>query len=134
LPRQVLRTLSRPLQLHPAFIRAAAVSAAGAASTRCLLFVRHLPVAGRLSNYFASAALWRNAKAEPRVVARRPAGLPPCHTAGHMAVVAEGRTNKRPPAMNCSIKPNTSNAVGNSVRRHKSPAAALAIIKALWLL
>jgi hypothetical protein len=46
LPRQVLRTLSRPLQLTPAPFGQLPVAAAGAASTRCLLFVRHLPVAG----------------------------------------------------------------------------------------
>ena len=49
LPRQVLRTLSRTLQLTPAPVGQLPVAAAGAASTRCLLFVRHLPVAGRLS-------------------------------------------------------------------------------------
>src|SRR2546430_12673936 len=39
---------------------------------------------------FAAAALWPNAKADP--AGSGPAasfvGLPPCHTAGHMAVVA----------------------------------------------
>ena len=35
------------LACSPAFVRAAVVSAAKAASTRCLIFVRHLPVAGR---------------------------------------------------------------------------------------
>jgi hypothetical protein len=38
-----------------------------------------------------------------------------------MAVVAEGPQNKQPPAMNRRIKPGSRNAVGNSVRRHKSP-------------
>jgi len=43
-----------------------------------------------------------------------------------MAGVAEGPQNKQPPAMDRRIKPGSSTAVGNSVRRHKSrqlPAA-----------
>lgn len=39
-----------------------------------------------LSN--ATVALRPNTKAEPRVAARRPIGLPPCHMAGHIVEVA----------------------------------------------
>jgi len=41
--------LSRPIAAHRASFGQLPVAAAEAASTRCLLFVRHLPVAGRFS-------------------------------------------------------------------------------------
>ena len=45
--RQVLRTCHALVQLAGPPFGAAPVSAAGAASTRCPMYVRHLPVAGR---------------------------------------------------------------------------------------
>ncbi|MES1159398.1 MAG: hypothetical protein ABUM51_01455, partial [Bacteroidota bacterium] len=49
--------------------------------------VRHLPVAGRLSDYVASAGSGITRRPNRRVAARRPpgVGLPPGSTAGHMA-------------------------------------------------
>ena len=44
----------------------------GAASTRCPMFVRHLPVAGRLTIDFASAALRQNNQGRSAGRARRP--------------------------------------------------------------
>ena len=67
----------------------------GAAAAQLLHFVRHLPVTGRFILLFASTAFRHNTKAEPRVGARRPAGLPPCPTAGHMAVVARRQSSRR---------------------------------------
>jgi len=52
-------------------------------------FVRHLPVAGSLSDDFASATAPAYIMADPAGSCPAAFGLPPDSTAGHMAVVAE---------------------------------------------
>jgi hypothetical protein len=52
-------------------------------------YVRHLPVAGSLSDYFASATATAYIMVDPAGSCPAAFGLPPGSTASHMAVVAE---------------------------------------------
>jgi hypothetical protein len=153
-PRQVrlrLAPSSQPvtsLATHPVFVRAAVRVCF--ASTRCLILVRHLPVAGRFIQSFCLR--WRygitlRPTAGSGPAACRPTSVP--HGRPHgggggrlpssvrcslpkaaLPQLQEYRPkNKQPPAMDGRIRPVSSAAVGYSVRRHKSPAAVLAIIK-----
>ena len=97
-------------------------------------------------DYCRRCALAEQPRSIRRVVARRPAGLPPCHTAGHMAVVAATpvfllRSSRRPCQLTSTTissrrrlssrtMPGIRNAVGASAGRHK-PGHILPAINAL---
>lgn len=126
----------------PGFARwpSAASSAGGSRQRSSSLFVRHLPVSGRLADHFCRrCALGRTLRSNRRVVARRPTAFlratRPATWRGWRkplvrrrpsflprGLLLQRRWNKRPPAMSRRISPNGGNAVASSICRHKSPA------------
>jgi hypothetical protein len=72
----------------PAKLHSAASSAGGSRQRSSSLKSATCRWPAALANHKPPLRCGRTTKVEPRVVARRPTGLPPCHTAGHMAVVA----------------------------------------------